>query len=131
MKGRELVAVILLSSGMAFTTCGLMFMIVYGATAPLVFPALMLVGIVDGVTGLILTLPMLFSRGTEEPSRALSESARGRDGETVESAAREWRLRQTLIMAAGILSVLFLGVIGVLALYLHLILAWIKKCQFF
>ena len=126
MKGKELIAVIFLSSGIALTTCGLILTIINGTNTPVVFPALMLVGIVDGVMGLILTLSMLFSRRTDEAPVAWSGSARARNDGAAESAAREWRIRQTLIMAGGILAVLFLGVIGALSLYLHVILNWIK-----
>jgi len=126
LKGKELIAVIFLSSGIALTTCGLIFTIINGTNTPVVFPALMLVGIVDGVMGLILTLSMLFSRRPDEASVTWSGPARERNGGAAESAAREWRMRQTLIMAGGILAVLFLGVIGALSLYLHVILSWIK-----
>ena len=131
MRGKELAAVILLSSGLAFTTCGLMFMIVHGAKAPIVFPAFVLIGIIDGATGVILTLPGLFSRSKDEPSLAARGAARERAGAAGEPATREWRMRQNLIMASGILSVLFLGVIGLLALYLHVILSWLRSSRFF
>jgi hypothetical protein len=97
-----------------------MFMIVHGANAPIIFLAFILIGIIDGATGVILTLPMLFSRRADESPRAATDSG-----------GREWRTRQSLIMASGILSVLFLGVIGLLALYLHVILSWARSRGFF
>ena len=81
MKNRkELIPVLFLGSGAALTVCGLAIMVAYGAKAPIAALALLLVGLLDGVTGLIWTIVLLFSRRDEEPGDSGSAEARGGAG---------------------------------------------------
>ncbi|MCX5753426.1 MAG: hypothetical protein NTW97_07220, partial [Candidatus Krumholzibacteria bacterium] len=66
-KRKELFPVIFLGSGTALTVCGLAIIVAYGAKAPVAALALLLAGLLDGITGLIWTVAVLFSRKDEAP----------------------------------------------------------------
>ena len=116
---KELIPALFLGSGAALTVAGLAIMVAYGAKAPIAALALLLVGLVDGVTGLIWTLVMLFSRKSEEPGDSGSAEARG-------GAGRE-TARRSLVLASGLLAVIFLGTVLALLLYLHVIAGCLRS----
>jgi len=101
---KELIPVLFLGSGTALTVIGLAIMVAYGSKAPIAALVLLLAGIFDGVTGLIWTLVMLFSRNDDEARRAL-------------------------VLASGLLAVIFLGAVLALLLYLHVIVGCLKSWQ--
>jgi hypothetical protein len=94
-----LIPVILLGSGTALTVCGLALIVGYGAKAPVAALVLLLAGFLDGVVGSVWTTAILFSR------RADPADETGRK----------------LVLAGGLLSVIFLGAVLALLLYLHVI----------
>lgn len=129
MSGRkELIPVIFLVSGVVLTGVSLAAVVAYGPKASPAFLAIMLVGVLDGLTGLVWTTGMLFGgRRGESAGAAPVPSPRPGD----EAAAREERLRQTLVLANGLLSVIFLGVLLAGALYLHVIVACLRSWRIF
>ena len=111
MKSRkELIPVMLLGSGAALTVCGLAGMVAYGPKTPFAFFVLMLAGVLDGAAGLIWTVAVLFSRGVEEGA---DETGR------------------KLILASGLMSVIFLGAVLALLMYLHVIVSCLKSWRLF
>ena len=115
MKSRkELFPVLFLGSGTALTVCGLAIIVAYGAKAPIAALALLLAGLLDGVTGLIWTVAVLFSRRDETPGGAGGEEA-----------------RRSLVLASGLLAVIFLGAVLALLLYLHVIVGCLKSRHIF
>jgi len=112
MKNRmALVPVIFLASGATCTVCGLAIMVARGAAAPIAALVLLAVGLLDGLTGLIWTVAVLFSR------RAAEESGR----ETGTEAERQ------LVLTSGLLAVIFLGTVLALLLYLHVIVGCLRS----
>jgi hypothetical protein len=107
---KELVPSILLGSGVVLTVCGLALLVAYGAAAPAAFLVILVAGVLDGLAGLIWTIGLLFSR---------------RAGDTVDA------MRRGLVLAAGLLSVIFLGTILALLLYLHVIMRFLASYQLF
>jgi hypothetical protein len=107
---KELLPVIFLGSGTALTVCGLAMIVAYGTRAPIAALALLLAGLLDGGTGLIWTVAVLFSRKDETPER-------------IDEA------RRSLVLASGLLAVIFLGAVLALLLYLHVIVGYIKSWQ--
>jgi hypothetical protein len=87
---------IFLGSGVVLTVAGLAIMVARGAEAPVAALALLAVGLLDGVTGVVWTVIKLFSRRDEEAQR-------------------------TLVLASGLLAVIFLGAVLAALLYLHVI----------
>ena len=111
-NGRYLIPAILLSSGTIFTVIGLALMVAYGMKAPIAALAFLLVGVIDGVTGAAWTVAMLFSRrpqGCPEPEAAVEDEA-----------------RQRFVLAGGLLSVIFLGAILAVLLYLHVVVGCLR-----
>lgn len=102
--GKEIVPVLFLGSGAALTVCGLAIMVAYGSKAPIAALVLLLAGLIDGVTGLIWTLVLLFSKNDEEA-------------------------RRSLVLASGFLAVIFLGAVLAMLLYLHVIVGCLKSWQ--
>ncbi len=134
MKNRmALLPVLFLGSGAALTVCGLAIMVAYGAKAPIVALALLLAGLVDGVAGLIWTVVNLFSRKDETPERANGmEARRGRvPALRPESPERIEEARRSLVLASGLLAVVFLGAVLALLLYLHVIVSCLKSWHYF
>ena len=115
---KELVPVLLLASGAALTVCGLAVMVAYGAKAPIAALA-------------IWTLVVLFSRKGEEPEGAGSTAAgRGRaPASGPESLGRIEEARRSLVLASGLMAVIFLGAILALLLYLHVIVGCLRSWQ--
>jgi hypothetical protein len=105
---KELLPALFLGSGTALTVCGLAIMVAYGVEAPIAALALLLAGLLDGVTGLIWTVAVLFSRREETPER-IDEARRG------------------LVLASGLLAVVFLGAVLALLLYLHVIVVCLRS----
>ena len=118
MRARtELAPVILLGSGVALAGCALAFMVAKGAAARPATLVFLLVGILDGVTGLVWATMLLFSRRAPEEDHGIK--------------AAEIRAKQALVMAGGIMSVIFLGVVLAMTMYLHLIVSCIKAWKVF
>jgi hypothetical protein len=107
---KDLLPALFLGSGTALTICGLAIMVAQGAEAPIAALALLAAGLLDGVTGLIWTVAVLFSRKDETPG--------GADGEEA---------RRSLVLASGLLAVIFLGAVLALLLYLHVIVGCLKS----
>ena len=112
-----LIPVILLGSGTALTVCGLALIVAYGAKAPVAALVLLLTGLLDGVTGSAWTVAMLFSRRLGSAARAPGEAATDAAGEN----------REGLVLASGLLSVIFLGAVLALLLYLHVIVSCLRS----
>jgi len=93
---------IFLGSGVVLTVVGLAIMVARGAEAPVAALALLAVGLVDGVTGVIWTVVTLFSRNDDEA-------------------------RRSLVLASGLLAVVFLGAVLALLLYLHVIVGCLRS----
>jgi len=104
-----LIPVILLGSGTALTVCGLALIVAYGAKAPVASLVLLLAGLLDGVTGSAWTVAMLFSRRPAAEAEAQDET------------------RQRFVLASGLLSVIFLGAVLALLLYLHVIVGCLRS----
>ncbi|MFA4948131.1 MAG: hypothetical protein WC674_06430 [Candidatus Krumholzibacteriia bacterium] len=130
---KELLPVIFLGSGTALTVCGLAIIVAYGAKAPIAALALLLTGLLDGVTGLIWTVAVLFSRRDETPGGAGGAEARrgGAPAAGPESPERIDEARRSLVLASGLLAVIFLGAVLALLLYLHVIVGCLKSWQLF
>jgi len=107
---KELVPSILLGSGIVLTVCGLALLVAHGASAPVAFLAILVAGVLDGTAGLVWTIALLFSRRAEG---------------TVDTT------KEQLVLAAGLLSVIFLGTILALLLYLHVIMRCLASFQLF
>ena len=107
---KELVPSILLGSGIVLTVCGLALLVAHGASAPAAFLAVLAAGVLDGTAGLVWTIILLFSR---------------RAGETADAT------REQLVLAAGLLSVIFLGTVLALLLYLHVIMRLVDSLRLF
>jgi hypothetical protein len=105
---KELIPVLFLGSGAALTVIGLAIMVAGGAKAPIAALALLLVGLLDGVTGLIWTIAALFSRRGEAPER-------------IDEA------RRSLVLASGLMAVIFLGAVLALLLYLHVMVGCLRS----
>ena len=133
MKNRtELIPVLLLGSGTALTVCGLAIMVAYGAKAPIAALALLLAGLLDGVTGLIWTVAVLFSPNDDEaPGGASGVEARRERAPASgpDSPERIDEARRSLALASGLLAVIFLGAVLALLLYLHVIVGCLKSWQ--
>ena len=126
--GRSLIPVIFLISGVILTTVGLAGIVARGPMASPVFLVIMLVGLIDGLTGLIWTSGVLFG-GRRNESTGTKPAPPPRPGD--EAAAREERLKQTLVLASGLLSVIFLGALLAAVLYLHVIVACLRNWRVF
>ena len=93
---------IFLGSGVVLTVAGLAIMVARGAEAPVAALALLAVGLVDGATGVIWTVVTLFSRNDDEA-------------------------RRSLVLASGLLAVVFLGAVLALLLHLHVIVGCLRS----
>ena len=91
-----------LGSGAAFTVVGLALIVAYGTAAPIAALVCLVVGLLDGTTGLIWALAMLFGKksGGADP---------------------------TLVLVSGLLSVVFLGAVLALLLYLHVLMGCLRS----
>ena len=107
---KEIIPSILLGSGIVLTVCGLALLVAHGASASVAFFALLVAGVLDGTAGLVWTIVLLFSR---------------RAGGTVDAT------KEQLVLAAGLLSVIFLGTILALLLYLHVIMKFLDSLRLF
>jgi hypothetical protein len=117
-----LVPVIFLASGVVLTVVGLAIMVARGAEAPIAALALLAVGLLDGVTGVIWTLVTLFSRRDETPAGPARAPA---PGPGLPAHAEE--ARRTLVLTGGLLAVIFLGAVLAFLLYLHVIVGCLRS----
>ncbi len=131
--GKELIPVLLLGSGAALTVAGLAVMVAYGTKAPIAALALLIAGLVDGTMGLAWTVVMLFARRDEASGGAGGMGARrGRaPGPGPESTERIEKTRQSLVLASGLMAVIFLGAVLALLLYLHVIVSCLRSWRLF
>jgi hypothetical protein len=128
------IPVIFLVSGVVLTVTGLAIMVARGAEAPIAALALLVIGLLDGITGVIWTLATLFSRrdetasgpggGRPGPRRAPAPHAPA-PGPGLPARAEE--TRRTLALASGLLAVIFLGAVLALLLYLHVIVGCLRS----
>jgi hypothetical protein len=125
-NNRARIPLYLLGSGVALTACGLAFMIAERAKTPPGLIALVLVGIVDGLTGLVWAVAAMIAQGAR-PADYIPRAAEsdGRPGGP--SAETEARAKRVLFIATGVLMILFLGILVALALYSQLILGWFRS----
>jgi len=107
---KELVPSILLGSGIVLTICGLALLVANGASAPMAFFVVLVAGVLDGTAGLVWTSALLFSRRAGGAADAM---------------------REQLVLAAGLLSVIFLGAVLALLLYLHVIMRYLDSLRLF
>jgi hypothetical protein len=137
MKYRtELVPVLFLASGAALAVCGLAIMVAYGTRAPIAALVILLAGVLDGVAGLVWTLAMLFSRKGEGAGAAgaaapAGAAARPNAAARPDSPERLDEARRTLVLAGGLLAVVFLGAVLAILLYLHVIVACLRGWRIF
>jgi hypothetical protein len=125
-KNRARIPLYLLGSGVALTACGLAFMIAEGAKTPPGLIVLVLVGIIDGLTGLVWAVAAMIAQGARPPD-CIPRAAES-DGRPVEAPPRaEARAKRALFIATGVLMILFLGILVALALYSQLILGWFRS----
>jgi hypothetical protein len=136
MKNRlALVPVIFLASGVVLTVAGLAIMVARGAEAPVAALALLAVGLLDGVTGVVWTMVALFSRRDEAPAGpGVPGASRGRPPAPARAQApgpglqsRVEETQRTLVLASGLLAVIFLGAVLALLLYLHVIVGCMRS----
>jgi hypothetical protein len=123
MRSRlALFPVIFLVSGVVLTVTGLAIMVARGAEAPIAAFALLVIGLLDGITGVIWTLVTLFSRRDEAPAGPARPLAPGPG-----LPARAEETQRTLTLASGLLAVIFLGAVLALLLYLHVIVGCLRS----
>ncbi len=117
MKNRMAIfPLIFLGSGVVLTVIGLAIMVARGAEAPVAALALLVVGLLDGITGVVWTVVTLFSRRDETP---------GEPGP--EQQARAEEARRAVVLASGLLAVIFLGAVLAVLLYLHVIAGCLRS----
>jgi len=127
---RARIPMYLLGSGIVLAGLGLAFMIAEGAKTPPGLIALVVVGMIDGLTGLVWSVAAMIMHGSRPPDyirRAIDSGVRTWDP----AAAAEARARRTLLVATGTLMIVFLGILVALALYSQLILGWIRSGKLF
>jgi hypothetical protein len=116
------VPVIFLVSGVVLTVTGLAIMVARGAEAPIAAFALLVIGLLDGITGVVWTTVTLFSRRDEAPAGPVRPPAPGPG-----LPARAEETQRTLTLASGLLAVIFLGAVLALLLYLHVIVGCLRS----
>lgn len=131
-----LIPVIFLVSGVVLTVVGLAIMVARGAEAPVAALALLAVGLLDGVTGVVWTMITLFSRRDETPAGTGGAGA-SRGGPTAPGphapaagpgpSSRAEETRRTLVLASGLLAVIFLGAVLAILLYLHVVVGCMRS----
>jgi hypothetical protein len=126
-KGTALLPIILLGSGVALTAVGLVVIFARGPATPGVFFILMLVGILDGLMGLIWTSATILWGGSAARSDVGPGGARSRTGlRTADESERERARIKALLLATGVLCIIFLGILAAIAFQIPLILQWIR-----
>jgi hypothetical protein len=120
----------LLCSGIALTGLGLVFMIVEGPRTPAALIVVVIIGMIDGLTGLVWSVAAMIMHGSRPPEYvppAVDSGERTFDP----AAAAEARARRMLLVANGVLMIVFLGILAALALYSRFILAWVRSGKLF
>jgi hypothetical protein len=116
---KTIVPIILLGSGVALSAAGLVAAFVMGSGAPLWVFVVMLVGIADGMGGLVWAAATILWGGAapiENPGPAAASAAAGRERD---------RMRR-ILLAAGVLSIVFLGILAAIAFRIPLIIRWLR-----
>ncbi len=129
-KNRARIPLYLLASGIVLAGLGLAFMIAEGPKTPAGLIALVVVGMIDGLTGLVWSVAAMIRHGSRPPDyirRAIDSGERTFDP----AAAAEARAKRMLLVANGVLMIVFLGILAALALYSQLILGWIRSGKLF
>lgn len=121
---KTLVPIILLGSGVALSAAGLVAAFVMGPAAPAAVFVVMIVGIVDGLSGLLWAAATILWGGAAPAGRP------GAAGAAVASERERDRMR-TSLLAAGVLSIVFLGVLAAIAFQIPLILKWLRMSGLF
>ncbi len=127
---RARIPLYLLASGVALSGLGLAFMIAEGQKTPAGIIALVVVGMIDGLTGLVWAIAAMIRYGSRAPDyvrRAIDAGEKTWDPR----AAAEAQARRRLLIASGVLMVVFLGLLVALALYSQLILSWVRSGKLF
>lgn len=119
-----LVPIILLGSGVALSAAGLIAAFAMGSAAPVAVFIIMMVGIVDGLAGLLWAAATILWGGAAPIERP------GPAGASVEAERERGRMR-TNLLAAGVLSIVFLGVLAAIAFRIPLILKWLRASGIF
>ncbi len=130
MRNRlAIIPLIFLGSGVVLTVVGLAIMVARGAEAPVAALALLAVGLLDGVMGVIWTVVTLFSRRDETPGGPGDAGAlRGRlPAPGPEQQARVEEARRAVVLASGLLAVIFLGAVIAILLYLHVVVGCLRS----
>ena len=127
---RSRIPLYLLGSGIALAGLGLAFMVGEGAKTPPGLIALVVVGMIDGLTGLVWSVAAMIAHGSRPPDYL---PRAGESGVPPGSppAETEARARKTLLIATGVLMIVFLGILVALALYSQLILGWFRSGKLF
>ncbi len=118
-KSTTFLPVILLGSGVALTAAGLVVTFAKGPATPALFFGLMIVGIIDGLMGLIWTSATILW-GNQPP-----QGRPGPAGAAVEAERERDRMR-TILLTTGVLCIVFLGLLAAIAFRIPLILQWIR-----
>lgn len=129
-RNRARIPLYLLGSGVVLTACGLISMIAKGAETPPGLIVLVLVGIIDGLTGLVWAVAAMIAHGSRPPDyvpRAVESNGRPVEAPT----QTESRARRALLIATGVLMIVFLGILVAVALYSQLILGWFRSGRLF
>jgi hypothetical protein len=116
---KTIVPIILLGSGVARSAAGLVAAFVMGSGAPLWGFVVMLVGSADGMGGLVWAAATILWGGAapiENPDPAAASAAAGRERD---------RMRR-ILLAAGVLSIVFLGILAAIAFRIPLIIRWLR-----
>lgn len=129
---KSLLPVVLLSSGVALTACALIFTFAKGPATPPVFFLVMLAGVLDGLAGLVVAAATILwgSSATPEGSRPGTREGAGPAPAPIE-AERERDMMRKLVLASGVLSIVFLGLLAAIAFQIPLIIQWIRGCGAF
>lgn len=120
----RIVPIVLLASGAALSAAGLVATFLKGPAAPPAAFALMLVGIVDGVAGLV------WASATILWGAPASGEPVGPAGAAVGAERERERMRRTLL-ATGVLSIVFLGVLAAIAFRIPIIIGWLRASRGF
>ncbi len=127
---RARIPLYLLASGIGLSGLGLVFMIAEGQKTPAGIIALVVVGMIDGLTGLVWSVVAMIRAGSRAPDyvrRAIDATEKTWDP----TAAAEAQARRRLNITSGVLMIVFLGLLIALALYSQLILSWIRGGKLF
>lgn len=124
-KKAEFLSVLLLGSGVVLTAVGLAGTFAFAPAVPSIFFALVVVGIADGILGLILASATILCGGSMRFSDVQSAGSGIEPGsykggifhafERREPLEQERERMRRILLATGVLSIIFLGLLAAIA----------------